>query len=74
MKAETFMNAVGLIGDRHLDVEIPKKRIIFYKFRKVAVAVAAAALLIVFPLPALTAFGVDSAYNILYHISHITLQ
>ena len=74
MKAETFMNAVGLIGDRHLDVEIPKKRIIFYKFRKVAVAVAAAALLIVFPLPALTAFGVDSAYNILYHISPSVAQ
>ena len=74
MKADTFMNAVGLIGDRHLDVEIPKKKIVFRKFRKAAAAVAASAVLIACPLPALTAFGVDTAYNILYRISPSAAQ
>lgn len=34
MKADTFMNAVGLIDDRHLAIEVPKKVVIHRKWKK----------------------------------------
>ncbi len=69
MKADTFMNAVGLINDRHLAIEVPKKVVIHRKRKKRIAAMAATAALIICPLPTLTAFGVEPAYNILYHIA-----
>lgn len=74
MKADTFMNAVGMIDDRYLDVDMPRKAITHGKWTKRIVSAAAAAALITFPLPALTAFGVDPAYNILYHIAPSVAQ
>lgn len=74
MKTDTFMNAVGMIDDRFLDVDTPRKVITHRKWTKRIVSVAAAAALITCPLPTLTAFGVDSAYNILYHITPSVAQ
>lgn len=74
MKTDTFMNAVGLIDNRHLDVEKKKKPIVHHKWNRKIIAVAAAAALIVCPLPTLTALGVDSAYHILYHIAPSVAQ
>lgn len=69
MKADTFIDAIGNIDDRFLEIDnneraVPKRKIL----RKVT-AIAAAAALILCPLPVSTAFGVDAAYNILYHIA-----
>jgi len=69
MKADTFINAVGMIDDCYLDVNVPKKTITHRKWARKIVPIAAAAALITCPLPTLTAFGVDPAYNILYHIA-----
>lgn len=69
MKTDTFMNAVGLIDDRHLNIDAQKKNIVHHKGKRIAVSLVAAVALITFPLPTLTAFGVDSAYNILYHFA-----
>ena len=74
MKADTFMNAVGLISDRHLDIEMPKKVIVHRKWRKRIAAIAASAALIFGPLPTLTAFGVEPAYDILYHVAPSVAQ
>ncbi|MBR3631305.1 MAG: DUF4179 domain-containing protein [Oscillospiraceae bacterium] len=74
MKADTFLNAVGMIDDRYLDVDTPRKAVTHRKWTKWIVSVAAAAALIICPLPALTAFGVDSAYNVLYHIAPSVAQ
>lgn len=74
MKADTFMNAVGMIDDRYLDVDIPRKTITHRKWTKRIISIAAAAALIICPLPTLTAFGVDPAYNILYHIAPSVAQ
>lgn len=68
MKPETFLNAVGMIDDRFLDVTVHKPRIKQHKWKKALISVAAAVVLIVAPLPTLTAFGVDSAYYLLYAI------
>lgn len=68
MKAEKFLNAIGGIDEKYLDIEIPKK-IKHHRLRGGLAAIAAAALLITVPLPAMTAFGSDGAYNILYNIS-----
>ena len=69
MKTDTFMNAVGMIDDRFLDVEIPGKNIVYRKWRKRLVSAAAVAALLVCPFPALTALGVDAAYDVLYNIA-----
>ena len=74
MKAETFMNAVGLIDDRFLDIETPRKKITHRKWAGRFAAIAAAAALITCPLPALTAFGYEPAYNMLYHIAPAAAQ
>lgn len=74
MKADTFLNAVGLIDDRYLDVDIQSNRIVLPKWRKRVVSIAVAAALIVCPLPTLTAFGVESAYHILYRIAPAIAQ
>jgi len=74
MKTDTFLNAVGMIDDRFLDVDIPQKRIVRRKWKRFAVSAAAAALLIACPLPALTAFNVEGAYNVLYQIAPAAAQ
>ena len=74
MKADTFMNAVGLIDERFLDIDTPAKTITHHKWTKRIVAFAAAAALIVGTLPTLTAFGVTPAYNILYQFAPSVAQ
>ncbi|HAG13513.1 MAG TPA: hypothetical protein DCG49_06585 [Ruminococcus sp.] len=74
MKADTFMNAVGLINDRFLDIEVPVKRIAHRKQKKRIAAIAAVAVLITCSLPTLTAFGFEPAYMILYHIAPSAAQ
>ena len=74
MKADTFMNAVGMIDDRFLDVDAPKKTITHRKWTRRIVTAAVAAALITITLPTLTAFGVDPAYNVLYHIAPSVAQ
>ena len=74
MKTDTFMNVVGMIDDRYLDVDIPRKAITHRKWTKRIISIAAAAALIICPLPTLTAFGVDPAYNILYRIAPSVAQ
>lgn len=69
MKADTFMNAVGLIDDRYLDIEVPAKTILHRKWKRRIISIAAAAALVICPLPTLTAFGVESAYNVLYQVA-----
>jgi hypothetical protein len=73
MKAETFLNAVGNIDEKYLGTEVPK-RIKHHRLRNGIAAVAAAALLVTVPLPAMTAFGSDEAYNVLYSISPAIAQ
>lgn len=73
MKADTFINAVGLIDDRHLDIEVPQKTIAHRKWKRRIVSVAAAAL-ITCSLPTLTVFGYEPAYNVLYHIAPSVAQ
>jgi len=74
MKADTFMNAVGIIDDRFLDIDAPKKKIRHHKWVKRIMPFAAAAALIVGTLPTLTAFGVGPAYNILYQFAPSVAQ
>ena len=74
MKADTFMNAVGMTDERYLDIEIPKKSIVIFKWKKALISCAAAAALIACPLPAMTAFGVGPAYDILYNIAPSVAQ
>ncbi len=74
MNADTFMNAVGMIDERYLDVDTPQKAITHRKATWKIAVIAAAAALMIGTLPALTAFGVDSAYNILYHIAPSAAQ
>lgn len=74
MKADTFMNAVGMINDRYLAIDTPKKTITHRKWTRKFVSVAAAAALILGTLPTLTAFGVDPAYDVLYHIAPSVAQ
>lgn len=68
MKAEKFIKAMGDIDEHFLNVEAPERKI-RRKWTKWVAGAAAAALLITVPLPAMTAFGSDGAYNILYSIS-----
>ena len=42
MKHETFLNAVGMIDDRFLDVTVHKPRIKQHKWKKALISVAAA--------------------------------
>lgn len=74
MKADTFMNAVGMIDDRFLDVDTPIKMSSHRSWAKKIAAAAAAAALITCPLPTLTAFGVGPAYDILYSITPSAAQ
>ena len=73
MKADTFMNAVGMIDERYLETDAPEKKITQSKWRRI-ISIAAAAVLLLCPLPTLTAYGVDSAYNVLYHIAPSVAQ
>ena len=74
MKADTFINAVGNIDDRHLDVEVPAKSITVRRWKKALISLAAAAALVTLPLPTMTAFGVEPAYQALYKIAPSVAQ
>jgi hypothetical protein len=74
MKPDTFLNAVGLIDERFLDIDTPSKTITHHRWTKRLAAFAAAAALVVGTLPTLTAFGVDPAYNILYELAPSVAQ
>ena len=74
MRADTFMNAVGLIDERFLDIDTPAKTITHHKWTRRLAAFAAAAALVVGTLPTLTAIGVDPAYHILYELAPSVAQ
>ena len=61
MNADTFMNAIVMIDDRHLDIETNSSKITHHKWIKRTISAVAAAALISCPLPALTAFGHTTA-------------
>ena len=69
MKPDTFLEAVGMIDDRFLNLEQQQHRIRHRKRNRILLGFAAAAALIVLPLPVMTAFGAESAYEILYQIA-----
>lgn len=69
MKAETFIDAMSAIDDRYLKLDNQPNRVSKPSIVRRITAIAAAAALILLPLPVSTAFGSDSAYNILYHIA-----
>ncbi|MDO4864726.1 MAG: hypothetical protein Q4A05_11205 [Ruminococcus sp.] len=73
MKAETFLNAMGNIDERFLDVEVPKRRI-HRKWTKWVAGAAAAVLAVTCPLPAMTALGSDGAYSVLYELAPTIAQ
>lgn len=66
MKPDTFLNAVGMIDDRFLELDIPRRHIRQRKWKKRIICAAAAAVLLLSPLPVMTAFGVEPAYEMLY--------
>lgn len=68
MKAENFLNAMGNIDDNYLNTDVPKRRV-RKKMIKWFAGAAAVLVLVTSSLPAMTAFGSDGAYNILYNIS-----
>ncbi|HBI85045.1 MAG TPA: hypothetical protein DDX71_01975 [Ruminococcus sp.] len=74
MKTETFLDAVGMIDEQYLNVNPSAKTGIRQKRKLCWTISAAAAALIVFPLPVLTAFGEDTSYEILYHIAPAAAQ
>ncbi len=74
MNADTFMNAIVMIDDRHLDIETNSSKITHHKWIKRTISAVAAAALISCPLPALTAFGHTTAYSMLYTISPSVAQ
>lgn len=69
MNPDLFLDAVGQIDERYLDVDIPKKRITHRKLKKRLIAVAAAAVVLIGTLPVLTAFGIEPAYEMLYRMA-----
>lgn len=69
MKPDTFLDAVGMIDDRFLELKQPQQYIRQHRRNRTLLGIAAAAAVIVLPLPVMTAFGADSAYDILNHIA-----
>ena len=69
MKPDTFIDAVGMIDDRFLELKQPQHVIRQRRRRRALLGFAAAAAVIVLPLPVMTAFGADTAYDILNHIA-----
>ncbi|MDE6789791.1 MAG: DUF4179 domain-containing protein [Ruminococcus sp.] len=66
MKTENLIDAVGLIDEKYIaDAHKPYVKIKHRGVKRLAVA-AAALLCIAVPLPAMTAFGSETAYNLLY--------
>ncbi len=74
MNADVFLDAVGKIDDRFLDVDMPRSRVIKHTWRKRLIAVAASLVLLLGTLPTLTALGVYRAYDALYAISPAVAQ
>lgn len=66
MKTENLIDAIGMIDEKYVaDAHKPYVKIRHRKVKGLAIA-AAAMLCIAVPLPAMTAFGSDIAYNLLY--------
>ena len=74
MKTDTFLNAVGMIDDRFLNIDIPRRNIRHRKRIKRIFCVAAAAVLILSSLPVLTVCGADTAYHIFYQLAPAAAQ
>lgn len=74
MKAELFMEAVGMIDEQYLDVDTDRKKITRRRWRNRLAAAVAAAALAICPLPVLTVCGVEPAYNVLYRIAPAAAQ
>ena len=74
MNPDLFLDAVGQIYDRYLNVDIPKQRITHRRLKKRLIAFAAAAIVLIGALPAMTAFGVEPAYEILYRMAPAAAQ
>ena len=74
MNPDLFLDAVGQIDDRYLNVDIPKQRITHRRLKKRLIAFAAAAIVLIGTLPAMTAFGVEPAYEILYRMAPAAAQ
>ena len=74
MNADTFIDAVGMIDDRFLDVRISRSAAIKYTWRKRFIAVAASAAILIGTLPTLTALGFNRAYDVLYSLSPAVAQ
>ena len=67
MNVDTFLQAVGEIDSRYL--EIDKRPVIRHHWRRRIAAAGIAAALVLCPLPVMTAVGVDPAYNVLYQLA-----
>ncbi|MDE7365615.1 MAG: DUF4179 domain-containing protein [Ruminococcus sp.] len=66
MKTDKLIDAIGMIDEKYVaDAHKPCMKISHRKVKGFAIA-AAAMLCIAVPLPAMTAFGSDTAYNLLY--------
>ena len=74
MNPDLFLDAVGQIDERYLNVDIPKQRITHRRLKKRLIAVAAAAIVLIGTLPAMTAFGVEPAYEMLYRMAPAAAQ
>lgn len=74
MKTENLIDAIGMIDEKYVaDAHKPCVKISHRKVKGFAFA-AAALLCIAVPLPAMTAFGSDTAYNLLYMASPAIAQ
>lgn len=66
MKTDKLIDAIGMIDEKYVaDAHTPCVKIRHRKVKGIAIA-AATLLCIAVPLPAMTAFGSDTAYNLLY--------
>ena len=74
MKTDKLINAIGMIDEKYVeDAHKPYMKIRHRGLKRFAIA-AAAMLCIAAPLPAMTAFGSDIAYNLLYMASPAVAQ
>lgn len=66
MKTENLIDAIGMIDEKYIaDAHKPYAKIKHRGVKRIAIAVASL-MCIAVPLPAMTAFGSDIAYNLLY--------
>lgn len=74
MKTDSLIDAIGMIDEKYVeDAHKPCVKIRHRKVKRLAIA-AAAFLCVAVPLPAMTAFGSDIAYSLLYMASPAIAQ